>query len=186
MAISSHSSQTARLVGGGISVSPIPSISIKTNSIPLYDSGSSYDQTIDGSSTPVDFYYGPGSGEIQYVENVTFGIDDGGGCPPDAYGAIATGLTNGTQLILEKDSTEYVLANLQNNGDIALTFNYAVGFFENGKFLAMANGFFGKMVFATNIELDGDNSDKIIVRVRDNLTGLLFQRVNVQVFSRLT
>ena len=172
-------------VTGGVSISPIPATAIAPQS-EYFLNGSAYDMNVNGSVTPQYFDVAPPSDETWYCEHVTFGIDDGGGCPATAYGAIAGGLTNGCELTLIKNSVEYPIRNLKKNGDLSLSFNFSVGFFENGKFLAMANGFFGKMVFATNIGLKGADGDKLRFKVNDDLTGLLFQRMACQIWKRIT
>jgi hypothetical protein len=139
---------------------------------------------IDGSSTSVDFYYGPPASQIDYMELLTFGFDDTGGAPESNYGAMSA-LTNGTQVLLKRDGTEYEMFNLKNNGDVALSFQWPVGTFEGGAFLNGSKIFIGKIQFATTVTLDGDDGDRIIIRVRDDLTGLLWQRASVQVFERL-
>lgn len=172
-------------VTGGVSISPVPATEIAPQT-KFFLNGSAYNQNVDGSSTPQLFTIAPPAGEIWYCEHITFGLDDGGGCPPTSYGAITSGLTNGVKVDLIKDSSTYEIVNLKNNGDVSLAFNFAVGTFENGKYMALANGFLAKMVFATNLGLDGDTSDKLQITIRDDLTGLTFQRASGQIWKRIT
>jgi len=170
--------------GSGVSISPIPSVPIIPRIKFLLD-GASDDMSVDGSVTPVDFEFAPGPGEVFYLEFITFGLDDTGNTDPDKYGAIAGGLTNGTQVILDQNTTEYEIVNLQNNGDIITSFNFAVAQFESGGFGNFSKGFVAKMVFATNITLKGDDNDKVIVRVRDDLSGLTWHRSSIQIWEEL-
>ncbi len=183
MAIGSYSGASVVVdVTGGISISPIPSTKIKPYCKFFVNDSDSYSMNVDGSSTPKVFTVAPQSGYIWYCEHLTFGIDDGGTCPPSNYGALSE-LTNGVLIELVRGTSEIQIANLRNNGDIALCFNHSVGFFENGKFMATSNGFFGKLVFATCIALDGTNGDKFRVTIRDNLSSLTFQRMSAQVWE---
>jgi hypothetical protein len=184
MASGSYSGPTAELEsGGGASISPKPSIAIVPYIKHLLN-GSSWDQTVDGSSTPVNFDYAPSAGEVFYIEHIIFGLDDTGGADSEKYGA-RTALTNGTQLIFKLDGTEYIASTMKNNGDILLTFNFSIGFFENGSFGAFTNGFAAKFQMATNITLNGDDGDLVRIKVRDDLTGLTFQRAACQVWRQL-
>lgn len=179
MAISSYSGSAATVdITGGVSISPIPAAEV-IQFVKFFSYNGSVDMTVNGSSTPIDFKVSPQSNETYYIEHMTFGLDDGGTCPPNFYGGLP-GLTNGTQIILKRGGVEYELINLKNNGDIALTFNYSVGFFENGKYMAFTNGFMGKFVFVTNLGLVGESGDEMIIRIRDNLTSLSFQRAALQ------
>lgn len=185
MAFGSHSGAAVTVdVTGGISISPIPATAIAPQT-KFFLNGSAYNMNVNGSVTPQIFTIAPPAGEIWYCEHCTFGLDDGGGCPMTAYGAIAGGITNGVKFDLIKDTTTYEIRNLKNNGDVSLAFNFAVGTFENGKFGALANGFLAKMVFATNLGLDGDAGDKLQVTIRDDLTGLTFQRMSCQIWRRI-
>jgi len=183
MAVASYENSMVQTgSGGGVSISPIPAIAIIPKIKFLLDSGSD-DMAVNGSVTPVDFIFAPGAGETFYMEFITFGIDDTGNTDPDKYGAIGGGLTNGTQVILDQNTVEHEIVNLKNNGDIIESFNFAVGSFANGGFANFSNGFVAKMVFATNITLKGDDSDQMIIRVRDNLTGLTWHRATIQVWE---
>jgi hypothetical protein len=177
MAIS-HYSGIETGPGGGISISPIPAIAIIPEEKNLLN-GSAYDQNVNGSVTPQEFKFAPAVDEVYYLEHMTFGIDDTGSTPPNKYGAI-TALANGTQVILKVGGVEHLITQMKNNGDILLSFNFSVGKLDNGKFMGFANGFAGKMIYATNITLNGANGDEIKIKVQDNLTGLTFQRAAVQ------
>lgn len=135
--------------------------------------GSSKNMNVNGSSTPVDFSFAPASGETWYVEGLYLLIADVG--TPDLYefGALGSALTNGLQLIIKKSETENEAGNLKDNSDIGVMFMdrnsgilIGLGFFNHSDMYA------GGIDFKQPILLNGTNGDKIIFRVRDNLTGL--------------
>jgi len=171
-------------ITGGVSLSPIPSIAITPYIKYLEATGAVKDQNVNGSVTPVNFDFAPATGQGYYIEQLTFSIDDGGTSPPNAYGGIAGGLTNGVQIILHVSGVDYEIINLKNNSDILVTFSESIQV-AGGSFLNFSKGFAGKISFATNITLNGTNGDYIRMRVRDNLTSIDFQRAAVQVFQVL-
>lgn len=169
---------------GPNSTSPVPTIQISPEVQFLRDVGGSYDQNIDGSVTPVEFYWGPPAGEVWFVDSIALIIDDTGNANATNYGA-RSGLANGvlvTQLI---NAATFDIVNLQNNGDIVLSFNFGIGKFDGGGFLNFSKGFGAQMIFSSPITLHGDDGDRIIMIIRDNLSGLSTQRASAQTWRVL-
>jgi len=146
----------------------------------LEDSGGSQDQNIDGSSVNVKFSKGPAAGQLWFVTNVAFAIQDTGPNSALDYGAISNGLTNGLLLQWNIDSTDFTLHNIKNNFMVAFHFIEAGVFQGRGSnFISDSNFFAGTLKIEPNIVLDGDKGDELKFTVRDNLTGVNFQRSSV-------
>ena len=130
---------------------------------------------VNGSSTTRDFEYGPPSGQIYYLSHIVLLMQDPGSMDINDFGSISGNLSNGLQLIAEINSTEHTIFNLIDNGSIATCFSdFAVhsgGGDDNG-FLDDEDSFIGLARFKPEITLNGDNGDKMIMRVRDNLNGI--------------
>ena len=79
----------------------------------------------------------------------------------------------------------YDMVNLKNNADITTCFIDSNTFGTSGEdgvgWIDDEDSFAGNFKLPTPITLDGDNSDKIIVRVRDNLNAI--QRLKVSIRS---
>lgn len=138
--------------------------------------GSNKSMDVNGSGTAQDFTAGPGAGEIWYIQEITLFLEDPGTMDAGDFGSISGGLSNGLQLLIDVDGTEYEIANFEDNMDLETGFARIpfTGFGEDG-----ANGwmneddvFSGKWKFYPPISLVGDDDDQFIARVRDNLTGL--------------
>lgn len=177
----SSASNPSQGPGGGSSVSPIPAIAIIPAPRWFEDSGGNVDMDVDGSVTPVNFDFAPSAGEVFYLENITFGLDDTGTATPIKYGN-ETALANGVEIIFHLDGSDYSVLTLKNNGDISLAFNNGVAQFEGGKFMNFTKGFIAKMDFATDITLNGDDGDYVRFVIQDDLSGLTFQRAAAQLW----
>lgn len=141
--------------------------------------GSSSSMAVNGSSTTVDFENGPPAGQIWFITHICIFITDAGTLDVGDFGGIAGSLTNGVQIIQEISSTEYELANMVNNHELSRSFSehpftpVATGG-EGGEdgWFDTIKVFMGTKFLNPVVKLTGDNSDKIICRIRDNLTGL--------------
>ena len=128
---------------------------------------------VNGVITPVDFIIGPPSGEIWHAIYMGLVIEDTGTLDPTDFGALPT-LTNGFQILQDIDSTEKEIANLKRNYGISFMFTSGNNFAGvPAGFLNTGNLFSGLSKLSPEIILNGDNGDKLIARVRDNLIGLV-------------
>lgn len=130
--------------------------------------GGSTDMRVNGAVTPVNFDFTPASEETWYLERITLFLWDNGTTTPTSFGALPS-LTNGVQVNIRTNGTEYTYANLQNNIDIALYFrdNYFVpgtsGLFETSDLVVC------EVKFAVPLVLTNSTSDYVRFRIRDNL-----------------
>ena len=154
--------------------------------------GSTDSMNVNGSTTAVDYTFGPPSGQIWYVNQISLLIIDAGTMDVGDFGSIAGSLTNGLLLVQDIGSTEYTLENIVSNGNIATCFpRYAysptAGGGEGGGagFLDSEDSFLGTMSVRPSITLNGTNGDQLIFRVRDNLTALGGLRASAQAWRKL-
>lgn len=152
--------------------------------------GSNENLDVNGSSTTQNFLFGPPSGQVWYVEEVSIVILDPGTSDIDDFGSISGGLTNGLQLLAEISSTEYEIGNYQNNGTLSLGFaNHAVfgqttgeggaGWFDED------DAFMGVQKFRKPVCLNGTNGDQLIFRVRDNLNNIQRIKASAKAWRKL-
>lgn len=126
---------------------------------------------VDGSVTPVNFEAGPSAGNTWYIYRMGLTLIDPGQNDHNRFGAILGGITNGLQIIQRVNAADHEFTNLKQNIDIANIFT-AGGHLSgiNVGFINDANFFSGNAEFVQPLKLDGDNGDKIIAKVRDDLT----------------
>lgn len=154
----------------GIAIDPVPKTK-KLYSQTLFTNGSATNMNVDGSGTPVDFDITVG-GLTFYIIGFSVLLWDPGTMSVANFGSISS-LANGVEIIQEVDSTEYTLATITNNAEMAL-------FFPEQKFTTSVNTgflnaidiFIGSVKFPEPITISGPDSDSLIVRINDNLTGL--------------
>lgn len=171
-------------ITGGVSLSPLPAVTVVPQP-KWFKNGTNVSMVVNGSVTPVNFDVAPASGTTWYAYEITFAINDGGNAPPEQYGSLGLALANGVRFSANVEGADHEMLVLYNNADICLAFNEAVGKIDAGGFLNFGKGFVAKMRFPTPIALHGDHGDYLRVTVRDNLTGLNFQRVAASVFEAL-
>lgn len=148
----------------------------------LENSSNSKEMDIDGSTTTVDYFFEPGAGETWYIDSITMLIQDPGSMDVLDFGAISSGLTNGTQVIYKRSSTENVITNMQDNGDIAMCFRgqiVSTGGDGGAGFLDDVDTYLATMKLDIPIKLVGDDNDRILFRIRDDVTTLSFFRAAV-------
>lgn len=161
----------ASLTSGGITL--VPSSIIVHSDDYVKNAGSSA-MNVNGSVTAQNFDYSPASSTTVYVDAIGLVISDPG--TPDFvdFGSI-TALTNGLQLKVRTNGTEYTFCNLQNNTDISLHFGgsyaYVPGLGQLG-WLNETDFFLGFMTFRNALTLKNSTSDYIRFTVRDNLTAV--------------
>lgn len=135
--------------------------------------GANKSMDVNGATTPQDFSFAPQSGEVYYLESLSFYLLDAGSPDPNDFGNIDGGLTNGLQIIARIGGVEYEIGNITDNMQV-------VGFFSDNvvlqeglaDFLNNDDMFLGNKNFRQPIRLNGDTNDALIFRVRDNLNGL--------------
>ncbi len=78
--------------------------------------------TVDGSTTPVEFYVQPPLGESWYIKRLVIGYKDNNGFSADEFASLGTTLTNGIR-ILAKSGTSEILGDLTGTPDFAIKSN---------------------------------------------------------------
>jgi len=133
--------------------------------------GASYDMTVDGSGTPIDFIYE--ATQLTFLERTFIVLTDGlTEFTSSKFGAL-NALTNGVEILIVSDGIEYPLALWKTNLDISLTMYDFTNPFKNGAYV-------GRWTFSkdTGEPYALRPGDKFITRIQDNLTGLdLFEQV---------
>ena len=142
-------------------------------------------------SAGVDFYIQPPSDKVYRITRLLISLGDTTINNADQYGGIAQ-LNNGTQFITKINGTESFI-----DGDRGSTF-ISNGYFQmlmydfNCDFASLGSGedfCTGRWTFdksGTVIRLDGNKNDTLIVRLRDDMTGLIHQRFMVQGYEERT
>jgi len=122
----------------------------------------------------VDFIIGPtAAGEVWKLTHMAMVIQDGGTLDPTDYGAINT-LVNGTDIIQDIGGVERSLAILNQNTDIINQFGSGFNFVgAQGGFLNTGKIFFGMHEFHPQPTFSFDDGDRLISRVRDDLSTLV-------------
>lgn len=130
--------------------------------------------SVDGSGAPVDFEWGPGAGEIVTVNSIGGVLIDEGVMAPNVFGSLLAALPNGILVLSKIDGIERQIALIVDNVCFALCFFDGNLGFAGG---AGLDGFFdtndaasSKRSFPYPLTLNGDNGDKIIARVQDDLS----------------
>lgn len=144
--------------------------------------GSAANLNVDGSGTPAVYSLEPGAGEIHYVSEIAFYISDPGANDELEFGNLNAELTNGLLIEQEINGTDYQLANIKNNIDITLIFNQAPSSTPPGQSATYS----GVVELDIPIELKGDDSDKLKVTVRDDLTAVKALFVSYRAWKVLT
>lgn len=144
------------------------SVYVKTSLL----NGASEAMNVDGSVTPAHFDFTP-SGSIQYyLESLTVFLEDAGSTDIGDFGVIPGGLTNGLRILVTKSATDYELANIKNNRQLASVFSSHPMLQSNGAgFFNATDNFAGTLILGQPVLING-SSDKVRVTVRDNLSTL--------------
>lgn len=158
-------------------ISALPATPVEYKVVNLLN-GSSPDMDVNGSSTPVEFTFHPGTDETWYVERITFIIDDSGSSDPNDYGAITGSLSNGCLLEIKSNGATIEQANLKNNIGIALSFAEET-FVNTTGFMANTDIYRGSIKYLHPYAIKDSTSDFVKMTIRDNITGLNFQQVQI-------
>jgi hypothetical protein len=134
--------------------------------------GGSSDTTVDGSVTPVDFTFIPINGSLVYSLELTMVALNASSVFD--YGSLPI-LNNGSQIVILRNAVEEVYFNLRNMADFTHISVPALGSF-NLQGNTTEDTVTAHISFENPEKCDGTTS--FTFRVRDNLTGLLYQEIN--------
>ena len=202
--------------GKGVLVQDEGALEVIASNIPIYgerqkqiayrnfflDSNGSEDMTVDGSTLPVDFIIPahPASCD-RYISTISFEIL-GSNASLSQFGSISA-LTNGVDLLYSNPEAEGGLVNISlsglktnweivrlcqgnppfGNGNSAFKANNVVG--NNEAFIPFLS-FREAFGLAFGVRLRAGSSDKIIIRINDNLTGVTGFTAVASGFDRLS
>ena len=130
------------------------------------------DMTVDGSVTPVEFWIQPPSGTTYNMLIATLGIGDMANLSQTDYGNLPM-LTNGVEFFFELNGvTLPTTAPIKSNSE-AIGLVSSVDFIEfsgNVRVMRLSEPF---LAFSKGIVLNGDTNDRFVVKIQDDLTGLI-------------
>lgn len=143
----------------------------------------SNDMRVNGSTTNVDFWIPASVDRDRYITSISFEIADQS-ATLDKFGAI-TALTNGCQLLYDRPGVETIEIDdaIKSNWDLIRLcqgnppIGSAADAFRANNVVGNAEGyipFFDLKIILPpyGIKLDAGTTDKIIIRIRDNITGI--------------
>lgn len=145
----------------------------------LENASNSHDMLVDGSSTPVEFFFAPPSGATIAIEALLFVFTaddfefDGASFGPN------TALTNGFDTKLTVDSVVTTLFTIKQNEDF-LRIPGRVPVINNTGPKDLLSAAF---VFGGLLKLNGTDSDKISVFISDNMTSVKFKYLTATVYG---
>lgn len=169
----SNVSSTVRVQPNAYSVVPVESYRYE---IRYALNGSSRDQLVNGSVTPVDFSIDFAARSL--VEHIDFSIVALNATSILNYGTISGGLTNGIELLTKRSGIELPFFTIKTLMDL----NHVSSVSVQAKKLQGNNN---EEVFNSSLQFLNpaifQAGDQIIIRIRDNLTaaGLSYQRASV-------
>lgn len=148
------------------------------------DSGSARNLGVDGT-TPVDYFLGPAAGEVWACSYLSLLLVDPGTMTEGVFGGLVSGLTNGLELLSDINGAERRHTNLKDNADLLQCFSGGISGMStipgNTGFLNTEDFTAGRMSLDDMI-LIGDNGDKLIARVRDNLSLVQFLGITLHAY----
>lgn len=150
----------------------------------LKDVNDNFDARVDGSTTPIDFFISALPNNDIYISSLSFKIADQN-AQLNNFGNIGA-LTNGFQLVYKNQEIgERILVDeLQSNFDIVRlcqglpAFSQGVESFRASNVIGGSEGYIPVLRFRDNfglpfgIRLKAGTKDQLILRVRDNVTGV--------------
>jgi len=169
--------------GKMIGINPVPQVD-EHPFIKTFLDGASPNQNVLGTLiAPVDFIIAPPTGERWYVTSAKVWLEDKGSFLMETFGAIAE-LTNGWLVEADKSGSTLELFNMKTNAEVFSMF--ASDSFINNKDLTIETIYGGTYLpEKDNLILDGDLSDVLRFRVRDDLTGVTNLSVTAMVWKEL-
>ena len=146
------------------------------------DGSGTRNQNVDGSTTPIDFYIKPGAGEVLRIARLITSIRDSGTFDSGGWGNNGGNpLNNGIELFVKQNGVEnnFTEEPIRSHYDLATTsYDLAHNNWGSGDEFAVSRFTFTKS--GQPIRLIGDNGDWIRLRIADNLSYLVDQRVDAQ------
>jgi hypothetical protein len=126
------------------------------------------DMAQNGSVTPIDYVYEvTGFGSASWIRNFIDLQDGNTNFLAENFGAIVGGLTNGVDVIVEKDGVEVPIENWKTNMDISMTCYDFTPPYRTGAYI-------GRWTITSDlgVPITLFPGDRLIVRINDDLTGL--------------
>ena len=128
----------------------------------------------DYSSAAEDFYIQPGQYDKYEIARIIVEVEDTGGMRAERYGTLAAALTNGIKVIHEVSGVEHELTDgipiTTNSAWSRLCYDVDVKGWGAGNDLLTVRWTFEKA--GQKLVLRGPDSNKLIVRCNDDMTGL--------------
>lgn len=168
-------------VPDGLVISTVPTEKWVISEVQLLNGGvGSSNMLVNGSIVPVDFFMGPGPGEVWIVEEVGIFLAGSGSGGLYDFGT-GPALPNGLELFAEISGVEHQISNMKDNIDVALSFGDHLYEPPSGGLFGSSKNIAGRMRLVIPTVLVGDDGDKIIARVNDNLLSLDGLRASIRV-----
>ncbi len=131
----------------------------------------------DYSVTPQDAFITAPPGQLLKIEIVNISITDAGSFAPGDYGNILDGLPNGILTVLELDGVEFSNPVKLINTNVELfSIDSAAQIIEYGNNIRTL---VARFQLGTPLVLNGDTQDKFILRLSDDMTGILTHEFTV-------
>jgi hypothetical protein len=176
-------SENRLLVDAKFDIIPSSNGRIIYKSIPLANSGSPL-MNVNGSVTPVYFTWSVPANETWYLENIRLFFNDVGAQDPNKFANLAT-LTNGLDVLIKANGTEYTYANFKNNIEILMSTNRNFLPTDTSGFLSSTDVFIGDINLQNPIKLTNSTSDLVRIKVQDNLTAIDYFYSSILVWKAL-
>lgn len=170
-------------VDAEVSTSPVPLNNI-IYSLSALSNGFTTNMNVNGSVTPVNFDFTPASGETWYISSLATFLLDNGSTLPRSFGVL-TALTNGVEIRIRSEGTEYLVATLHNNMEVQLVFKEFPWIPGTSGFNESSDIYCGQLFFPVPVKLQNSTADFIRIRIRDNLTGVDQFRSTVKVWRQI-
>jgi hypothetical protein len=152
----------------------------------LAGDGTNFLANVNGSVTPVPFWYGPASTERTAVHRLIVEIEDNATITADNYGGVSA-LTNGitVKVIQGNESTGVVVTDLLDGDPIKNHVNWAAHCYDvtehtygSGNNFVVVRWTFAKS--GRPLILDGRINEKLVVTVNDDLSTLVDHQFQIQ------
>ena len=148
------------------------------------DNGSptgSPDMTINGTTTPTEFYVQPPENQIFHIDYLSLSvINASGGLVPTGYMDLAA-LPSGIRIYAKRDAS--IIADFTGVNNINITGDWEefVGLIIVADKLNDPSQVIGNVSYSQDggVWLQGNKQDKLVVLIQDNLSTLLFHEISV-------
>lgn len=146
--------------------------------------GGSTSMAVDGSTTPVIFYYQPTANEMATIFDYSIVIGDAGNTGENDYGSIIGPLLNGVQFFAVIDGVEFDFGTPVIRAAQYFARGARVNFIELSGNKRIANYQFSFFDTSDGTRLNGQNGDRLGVKIQDNLSTLSAHTVSISGFMR--